>query len=115
MEQRPGAPGPRGKPSVVIATTYYHPILGGVETHARQLASHLHRNGFAVQVVTKRVGGGDERETEIDGVPVHRIPPAGQRTGYGKWLAIPFFFFKLLQLRDQADVIVCIDYRGIGI
>jgi len=42
-------------PRVLILTTYYHPVLGGVETHARRLASHLNRTGFQVQVVTKRV------------------------------------------------------------
>jgi len=26
---------------VLVMTTYYHPVIGGVETHARQLATHL--------------------------------------------------------------------------
>ena len=42
------------KPRVLVASTYYHPVLGGVETHARQLAVHLRRAGFGVEVLTKR-------------------------------------------------------------
>ena len=29
------------KPRVLVLTTYYHPVLGGVETHARQFVNHL--------------------------------------------------------------------------
>jgi glycosyltransferase involved in cell wall biosynthesis len=101
-------------PRVLLLTTYYHPIVGGVETHARQLAAHLHQRGFGVQVVTKRVGELPD-EGELDGVPVHRVGPSGQRDAAGKWLAIPAFLSKLLALALQYDVIVCVDYRGAGI
>jgi glycosyltransferase involved in cell wall biosynthesis len=100
---------------VLIVTTYYHPVLGGVETHARQLASHLHAAGFGVDVLTKRVGAADPAESEVDGVPVHRVGPAGERSASGKWLAVPAFFRAMLQRKSLVDVIVCLDYRGIGI
>ena len=30
-------------PRVLLLTTYYFPVMGGVVTHARGLAPHLHR------------------------------------------------------------------------
>src|SRR5712671_633613 len=103
------------RPRVLIVTTYYHPVLGGVETHARQIAGHLHTRGFGVEVLTKRVGGGDPAESKVDGVPVHRVGPAGERSAWGKWLAAPAFFRAMLALRARFDAIVCVDYRGIGV
>lgn len=100
---------------VLILTTYYHPVLGGAETHARHLAQHLHQSGFGVQVVTKRIGRDDPPVARVDDVPVHRVRPRGERRGRGKWLALPSFFAKTLALRKEFDAIVCVDYRGIGI
>lgn len=103
------------KPRVLVCSTYYHPVLGGVETHARQIATHLHARGFDVEVVTKRVKPGEGRHDTVDTIPVHRVGPAGDRSAAGKWLAVPAFFTALLSLVRRADAIVCIDYRGIGV
>jgi len=103
------------RPRILIVTTYYHPVLGGVETHARQIAGHLHARGFGVEVLTKRIGAADPVESEVDGVPVHRVGPTGERSASGKWLAIPAFFRSMLALGSRFDAIVCLDYRGIGI
>ena len=103
------------KPRVVVASTYYHPVLGGVETHARQLAVHLHGRGFGVEVLTKRVGADAAREEVIDELLVHRVGPLGERNARGKWAALPAFFERLLTLAPRFDAIVCVDYRGIGI
>ena len=103
------------KPRVLVATTYFHPVLGGVETHARQIAVHLHARGFGVEVLTKRVGAEDPATDDVDGVPVRRVGPAGERSASGKWLALPAFFAAMLDARTRVDVIVCVDYRGIGV
>ncbi len=103
------------RPRVLIVTTYYHPVLGGVETHARQLAGHLHASGFGVEVLTTRVGVADAVDADIDGVPVHRVGPAGERRASGKWLAAPAFFRAILARKSRVDAIVCVDYRGIGV
>jgi glycosyltransferase involved in cell wall biosynthesis len=102
-------------PRVLIMTTYYFPVLGGVETHARGLATHLLRAGFPVHVVTKRVAREQAVYDTVDGVEVHRVPPAGERGGPGKWLAMPFLLAHTLGRRPRPDVIVCIDYRGAGV
>ena len=103
------------KPRVLVLTTYYHPVLGGVEAHARQLVTALHGMGYAVRVVTKRIRRGQAPLERIDDVPVHRIAPAGERRWSGKWLALPAAAATLISLRRDYDVIVCVDYRGIGI
>lgn len=100
---------------VLVMTTYYHPIIGGVETHARQLVRHLNQRGFSVQVVTKRIHPDDPAEDHVDAIRVRRVGPAGERRASGKWMAIPSFFSQTLALQDHVDAIVCVDYRGIGI
>jgi D-inositol-3-phosphate glycosyltransferase len=103
------------KARVLVLTTYYHPVLGGVEIHARQLVRHLHERGFPVEVVTKRVTRDHEPTSHVDGVPVHRVGPIGERSASGKWAVLPALMAKTLALARRADVIVCVDYRGIGV
>jgi glycosyltransferase involved in cell wall biosynthesis len=103
------------KPRVLVATTYYHPVLGGVETHARQIARHLRARGFGVEVLTKRVHASDPPIGEVDDVTVRRVGPAGERSASGKWQAAPAFFAAMLEAKARYDVIVCVDYRGIGV
>jgi D-inositol-3-phosphate glycosyltransferase len=103
------------KARVLVLTTYYHPVLGGVEIHARQLVRHLHERGFPVEVVTKRVSRDHEPTTHVDGVPVHRVGPIGERRASGKWIVLPSLMAKTLTAARRADVIVCVDYRGIGV
>ena len=103
------------KPRVLVVSTYYHPVIGGVEIHARQLVRHLHERGFPVEVLTKRIGSHDAATELVDGVAVHRIGPAGERRGSGKWMILPALTAKLLALKSRYDVVVCVDYRGIGV
>jgi len=103
------------KPRVLIVTTYYHPVLGGVETHARQIAAHLRASGFGVEVLTKRLGAGDPVESRVDDVLVHHAGPAGERSASGKWRTTPAFFRSMLARRSRYETILCLDYRGIGI
>jgi hypothetical protein len=70
-------------PRVVVLTTYFRPIIGGVESNAERLAGYLQANDFGVRVVTKRIGAAlADRET-MDGVPVERIGPYGERSASG--------------------------------
>jgi D-inositol-3-phosphate glycosyltransferase len=102
-------------PRVLVLTTYYHPVVGGVEIHARQLVQFLHARGFPVEVVTKRVDPTAEREASIDGVSVHRIGPAGERRASGKWMILPALAAQIVRSAPRFDILVCIDYRGIGV
>src|SRR5581483_3584382 len=97
-----------------VVTTYYHPVVGGVEVHARQLVRYLHAHGFGVEVVTKQVEPTDKKRVLIDGVPVRRLAPPGARRGSGKWLMLPALAARMVRARARYDVVVCVDYRGIG-
>ena len=103
------------KPRVLIVSTYYHPVIGGVESHARQLARFLHHRGFSVEVVTKRTTRDHPACDTIDDVPVNRIAPVGPRRASGKWLVVPNLWLTLRRLRSRFDTIVCVDFRGIGV
>lgn len=102
------------KPRVLVLTTYYYPVVGGVEIHARQLVQYLHARGFGVEVVTKRVDPAQERDGLVDDVRVRRIGPAGERRATGKWVVLPALVVELVRRIRRFDVVVCIDYRGIG-
>lgn len=106
---------PTGRPRILFLTAYYFPFQGGAETHARSLASYLRRSSFQVVVVTRRADRGSTALEEIDGVPVHRVPPAGPRTLLRKWVMIPFAIVKLVVLRGEFDIVYCPGYQGIGI
>ena len=102
-------------PRVLVLTTYYAPIHGGVETHARLIARWLRARGHETLVLTTRVGADRPAPRTVDGVPVHRTRPAGDRRQWAKWLALPFIFSALIRLRERYDVVYCPDPRGVGV
>ena len=101
--------------SVVIVSTYYPPVLGGAETAAAQLAAFLSARGHRVTVLTRRTARGVPDDEQREGVRVVRVAPRGPRTALGKWLAIPAIVMQLLKRRHDYDVVVCVDYRGVGL
>ncbi len=105
---------PRLSP-VTIVSTYYPPVLGGAETAAAQLAEFLAARGRQVTVVTKRTEPGVPDDEVRNGVRVVRVSPRGPRTAWGKWLALPAITFALVRRRHPADVVVCVDFRGVGL
>ena len=105
----------RHRPPVAILTTYYHPVVGGVETMAAQLVRHLVRRGHRVHVLTRRTSRRDPVRERLDGADVLRLPPTGPRRGYGKWVVLPAMVAALWRLRRDISVICCVDFRGIGI
>lgn len=100
---------------VVILTTYFAPIIGGVESTAERLARFLTRGGIEASVLTKRVTRDLPDREEVDGVRIVRIGPYGNRDAAGKWRLIPSAARWLVAHRDEYDVVSCIDYRGVGI
>lgn len=61
------------KPSILIATPYYPPLVGGVEHYAYQMARGVQAAGYDVSVVTS----GDVKKpqlTDENGIKVHRLP-----------------------------------------
>ena len=68
-------------PRILLLSAFYHPFVGGVETHARELARYLAETGFGITVVTKRAPGVPERDT-VDDVPVYRTYPAARARAF---------------------------------
>lgn len=101
--------------SVLVLSTYYPPVLGGAETASAQLAEFLAARGHRVTVVTKRTDGSAPPEESRNGVRVIRVQPDGERTAWGKWLALPFMLREITRQRHMHDVVVCIDYRAVGL
>lgn len=82
MVRRPRGAGPSTKGArplgVLLLTESYHPMVGGGETQARGLASELSGAGLPVRVVTRRWDPERPALGRVDGIPVHRLGPAGQ-------------------------------------
>lgn len=99
---------------ILLVTTHYHPVLGGVETHARDVATGLRSRGRRVVVLTTRHVSTDRRVQRIDRVPVVRTPPSVGRQRFTKWLFLPVVVWAAIRLRRHFDVIFCPDLRGLG-
>jgi glycosyltransferase involved in cell wall biosynthesis len=101
-------------PRVLILTTYFRPIIGGVESNAERLASYLHADGFPVRILTKRVTRSLPDVEGTEGVRIDRIGPFGERSALGKWQLLPFAFAWLVRHAAAYDVVCAVDYRGMG-
>ena len=52
----------------------------------------------------------------MDGVPIERIGPYGERSASGKWRMLPSVVPLARSPRKAAyDVVCCVDYRGVGV
>jgi glycosyltransferase involved in cell wall biosynthesis len=103
------------RPRVVLLTTYFRPIVGGVESNAERLARFLHGSRYDVRVVTKRITTDLADKDSFDGVPIERIGPYGVRSASGKWRMLPSAFRWLVARKAAYDVVCCVDYRGVGV
>ena len=102
-------------PRLVILTTFFRPVMGGVESNAERLAKYLASAGFPLVVVTKRVAREWPDEELLDGLRIVRIGPYGERDGRGKWkLTLPAARW-LVSHTSEYDLVCCIDFRGIGL
>lgn len=102
-------------PRVVILTTFFRPVMGGVESNAERLAKYLASAGFPLVVVTKRVSRDWPDDEQLDGLHVVRIGPYGERDGRGKWKFTPSATRWLIAHKAEYDVVCCIDFRAIGL
>lgn len=51
----------------------YHPYIGGVETHVKEISERLSKRGFNVEVLTTDPKGDQVKSEEINGVTVRRF------------------------------------------
>lgn len=59
---------------IAQVTPYFHPHLGGVESHVRDLSRKLVEQGHEVEVVTSMYKPGLRTEEAVDNFTVHRLP-----------------------------------------
>jgi glycosyltransferase involved in cell wall biosynthesis len=99
---------------VLFLTESFHPVLGGGETHIRQLGGRLVAMGHEATVVTRRGEVGWPLEEEVDGIRVRRVPPTGPgRTG--KYLMVPAALRAVLREGRRHDVLVVRGTRVLGV
>ena len=80
---------------ILIATHYWRPHRGGVETVAWEQARRLVQRGHQVSVVTSKLAG-DSSISEDDGFPVYRVTAANFLEARG--IPYPIFSYRLLPL-----------------
>jgi len=102
-------------PRVLILTTYYRPIVGGVESNAERLAEYLASDGFSVRVLTKRIRRSLPDVEDADSVRIERVGMEAERSALGKWQFLPFALAWLLRHAVEYDVVCAVDYRAMGI
>ncbi len=66
------------QPRILLVLTEFPPRIGGMQTHALALASHLHERGYPVRVVTYRANRHEEKDAGLSfdsglPFPVRRI------------------------------------------
>lgn len=92
----------------------FYPVVGGMETQARNMAESFRRAGLTVIVVTRRVSPSLPARDEVDGTPVVRIGPSGASSRL-RWLFAATCMPTLFRLRRQYDIILVPGFRALGI
>lgn len=99
---------------ICIFTETYFPVMGGGETQARLLAEGLVACGHSVVILTRRSDASLLPYEKYGNVDVHRLAPFGGGQ-LKKWGLVFSAFPKLIQLRNQYDLIFVSGYRIIGL
>jgi len=106
MDQVDKRKGEEMKPlGVAMIIASFHPLIGGAERQAQQLAARLIKKGLSVCILTRRYKG-LKRYEAIDGIPVYRVLTIGQ----GILASFSYTFFSLLWLfrnGDKCQIIHC--------
>lgn len=90
--------------TILFLTRLFHPRIGGVETHVKEVAKRLVEKGHRVIVVTETHG---RSQKDIDGIKVIRLKQG--KDNWFKKFRIWFWFLKHNELLIQTDVIHCHD------
>ena len=99
---------------VLFLTESFHPVLGGGETHIRQLGSRLVTMGHEATVVTRRGEAAWPSEETVDGIRVRRVRPSGPARR-GKYLMVPAALRAVLAEGRRHDVLVVRGTRVLGV
>ncbi len=102
------------QPRVCLLTDSYYPVVGGGEAHARLLCGEFLKLGVPVFVLTGHKVVTSPAWEMVDGVAVHRVPPAGYPR-LGKYLMLGSSFWRLIRMRREYDVVYVCGIRTLGL
>jgi glycosyltransferase involved in cell wall biosynthesis len=102
------------RPRVLFLTESFWPVLGGGETHIRDLSRRLVAAGFGAEVVTRRTEASWPAVEDLEGVTVRRVGPAGAGRG-GKYAMVPRVLGVLRTAARRCDVLVVRGTRVLGL
>ena len=92
----------------------YYPVVGGMETQARNLCTALRDKSVQQIVVTRRTGPELAKCEVVDGVQVYRTGPSGRSSRY-RWLFMLWCIPLLIRKRREYDIIFVPGFRVLGI
>lgn len=101
-------------PRVLFLTESFWPVLGGGETHIRDLSRRLVAAGFGAEVVTRRTDASWPAAEHLDGVAVVRVGPSGAGPR-GKYAMVPRVLGALRKAARRCDVLVVRGTRVLGL
>ncbi|MET0552862.1 MAG: glycosyltransferase family 4 protein [Vicinamibacteria bacterium] len=99
---------------MLFLTESFWPVLGGGETHIRDLARRLVSAGFGASGGTRRPDAAWPAVEDMDGVAVRRVGPAGPGRG-GKYRMVPRALAALRTAARRCDVLVVRGTRVLGL
>jgi len=100
---------------ILVLIDLFPPIVGGAETHARDLVDALRAEGRHVHVLTRQARPDlPINETLPNGARVYRVPAIAGGVRLAKYMVIPAFKRKLRELADHYDVIYLCGFRVLG-
>jgi glycosyltransferase involved in cell wall biosynthesis len=91
---------------ILFHSIYFHPEVGGMESHILHLAEELAERGHEITLVTSRSIEGTKRRERIGKIDVHRVPlPFRSPIGFFLYVlrSVPLF----LRLARSCDIIHC--------
>jgi glycosyltransferase involved in cell wall biosynthesis len=103
-----------GHPRVLFLTESFFPVLGGGETHIRELSRRLVESGIPATVLTRQGEVGWKRDDVLDGVRVLRVPPVGSARR-GKYGMVPRAVARALRESQTWDLLVVRGTRVLGL
>jgi glycosyltransferase involved in cell wall biosynthesis len=92
----------------------YYPVVGGMETQAKNMSTILHKKGVDQIIVTRRTSPDLASFEEVDGIPVYRAAPTGRSSRY-RWLFMLTSIPLLIRRRREYDIIFVPGFRVLGI
>ncbi len=101
-------------PRICLYTDSYYPVVGGGEAHARLLCGEFLKLAVPVFVLTGHKVASSSAFERVDGIAVHRLPPAGYPR-LGKYLMLGSSFWRLIRMRREYDVIYVCGIRTLGL